>query len=546
LEDFMLILGLGGFMHDYNCCLVDTDGQHVAMAEAERLSRRKHHTIEADEDLLVPIRKCCRDLRVKPRDIDVVVVGHTDPFACKDRFRRALPKAAWIEIDHHLCHAAGAFFSSPYDEALIVSVDGFGDGSSALIATGRGTTIEEPLHIDEANSIGLEYLRATFHLGLGGYGAEGKTQGLSAYGEPTLFAAYMNEIDVSDDGRVRLGDQMRGPSSALTAEGGYLNTQLLTNDFLSALSPRRIAPEPLTKVHNDLAASVQKMLEHVVIEICLAGQRRTGQRNLVLSGGVAMNSSLNGRLLSSGAFDHIFVLPMASDRGIGLGAALSHAHQKLGVDRFFALDDVFFGDAFDNRAAVRAMRKGGLKHRRSDDIYMAAAEALAQGKIVGWFQGRSEMGARALGNRSILADPRVAGMKDVLNSRVKHREWFRPFAPAVLAEHAADYFEFPSDVADLSFMTFTVNSTERGKSDIPASIHVDGTARVQTVDAGRHADFHRLISRFADLTGVPVLLNTSFNDQGEPIVETPEDAVATFLKTDMDLLCVGDVVGTKP
>jgi carbamoyltransferase len=542
----MLILGLGGFMHDYNCCLVDTDGRRVAMAEAERLSRRKHHTIEADEDLMVPIRKCCRDLGVKPRDIDVAAVGHTDPFACKERFRRALPKANWVEVDHHLCHAAGAFFASPYDEALIVSVDGFGDGSSALIATGRDTAIEESLRIDEANSIGLEYLRATFHLGLGGYGVEGKTQGLAAYGEPTLFDAYMREIDVTADGGVILSDRLKGQSSALAAEGGYLNTQILTNRFLDNLGVRRIAPEPLVEAHNNLAASVQKMLERVVVELCLAGQRRGGQRNLVLSGGVAMNSSLNGRLLSSGAFDHIFALPMASDRGIGLGAALNYAHQTLGVDRFFALDDVFFGGAFDNRAAVRAMRKGGLKHRRSDDIHELAAEALAQGKIIGWFQGRSEMGARALGNRSILADPRVAGMKDVLNERVKHREWFRPFAPAVLAERAADYFEFPPGVADLSFMTFTVNATERGKSDIPASVHVDGTARVQTVDAKRHPDFHRLIARFAEITEVPVLLNTSFNDQGEPIVETPDDAVATFLKTDMDILCIGDVVGTKP
>ena len=542
----MIVLGIGGFMHDYNCCLVDTDGGRVAMAEAERLSRRKHHAIRDDDDLLAPITKCCRDLGLRAKDIGVVAFGHTDPFACKDRIRAALPKATIVEVDHHLCHAAGAFFASPFESALIVSVDGFGDGSSALTARGAGNRIDELSRIDEANSIGLEYLRATFHLGLGGYGAEGKTQGLAAYGTPTLFDAYMAEIDISDEGGIEFKDGLRGPTSELAVEGGYLNTQLLTNAFLDRACPRRIAPEPLTEVHMNLAASVQAKLEHVVTQLCLAGQRLTGQSKLVLGGGAVMNSSLNGLLLRGGAFDSIFALPVASDRGIGLGAALYHVHQTLGLPRFFVLDGVFYGGNIGDGAAVKAMRKAGLDHRRSDDVHGDAATALAEGKIVGWVQGRSEMGARALGNRSILADPRMAGMKDILNQRVKHREWFRPFAPAVLAERAADYFVFPPGVADLCYMTFTVDTTNKAKAEIPATVHVDGTARVQTIDRERHPDFHALISRFADITGVPVVLNTSFNDQGEPIVETAEDAVATFLKTDMDVLCIGNVIGTKP
>ena len=542
----MLVLGVGGFMHDYNCCLIDVDRGRVAMAEAERQSRRKHHTIQKDDDLLAPILKCCRDLRVKPRNIDVVVLGHTDPFQCKESFRREFRKAQVVEVDHHLCHAAAAFFAGPYDNALIVSVDGFGDGSSALVASGSGSRIEELQRIGDADSIGLEYLRATYHLGLGGYGSEGKTQGLAPYGEPVLFEDYMNEIEVTPEGSIRLGPKLRFASSDLAREGGYLNTQLLTNTFLDDYCPRRIAPEPLTETHKNLAASIQKVLEQVVTDLCMAGKRRSGLANLVLSGGVTMNSSLNGRLLRSSAFDGIYALPMASDRGIGLGAALYHAHQTLGAPRFFTMDSVFYGGSVEDRPARKAMKKAGLNIIRTGDVHGYAAQALSEGKIVGWVQGRSEMGARALGHRSILADPRKAEMKDIVNERVKHREQFRPFAPAVQVEHAAEYFAFPDGVADLSAMTVTVDATARGTGEVPATVHVDRTARIQTVHAGRNPDFHRLIGRFADITGVPVLLNTSFNDSGEPIVETAEDAVATFLKAGMDLLCIGSVVGAKP
>jgi carbamoyltransferase len=541
----MLVLGIGGFMHDYNCCLIDVGGKRVAMAEAERLSRRKHHVIRDGENIMAPVAKCCADLNVKPKHIDVVVFGHTDEFACKEWLCRELPKARTVAVDHHLCHAAGAFFASGLDQALIVSVDGFGDGSSALTAIGEGNRIEELHRVGEDDSIGLDFLRATYHLGLGGYGSEGKTQGLAPYGEPTFFDAYRRQFEVTAAGGVHLGKALMGPSSGLAVEGGYLNTQLLTNDFLETVCPRRIAPEPLTDIHMNLAASVQKVLEDVVGEMCRIGHERTGLSNLVLSGGVTMNSSLNGALLRSGLFSRIFALPMASDRGIGLGAALHYVHTVLGEARFFELDHVFQGGDVSDKSAVKAMKKGGLKWYPSDDVYGEAAQMLSEGRIVGWVQGRSEMGARALGHRSILADPRIAEMKDTINDRVKHREWFRPFAPAVLADRAAEYFDFPDSVADLSFMTFTVPTIPAKADSIAATVHVDGTARVQTVDAGTNPEFARLIEHFDQITGVPVLLNTSFNDQGEPIVETAEDAVHTFLNSDMDVLCVGNVVGTS-
>lgn len=541
----MLVLGVGGFMHDYNCCLIDVDRQRVAMCEAERLSGRKHHVIREEDDLLAPVQKCCRDLGYRIRDIDVVVFGHTDSFDCKEWLKKKLGKKEFIEVDHHLCHVAGGFFSSPYESAVIVSVDGFGDGASGLLAIGEGSHIQAIERISEEDSLGLEYLRATVHLGLGGYGAEGKTQGLAPYGEPTAFEDYLNEIEVTSQGNLRLSKRLRHEASRLSEEGGYLNTQLLTNDFLNDYCPRRIPPESLSETHMNLAASIQRVLEYVVTELCLIAKQRAQSNNLVLTGGVSMNSSLNGHLLRKGDFQSIFTLPMASDRGIGLGAALYHVHQNLDIPRFFKLEHVFYGNHFGDKDAIQAMKKAKLRYSKGDDVIDIAAQSLVEGKIVGWFQGRSEVGARALGHRSILADPRRAEMKDIINAKVKHREWFRPFAPAVLEDSALDFFSFPTDVTNLSHMTFTVPAIEQAAQTIPAVVHIDKTARIQTVNSKYNEPYAQLIARFGELTGIPVVLNTSFNDKNEPIVETPADAVATFLKTEMDVLCIGNVIGWK-
>lgn len=541
----MFILGVGGFMHDYNCAIVDLKGQRVAMFEAERLSRRKHHVMTQNEDLLAPIRVCCEALGIGLRQIDTVVFGHADPFPCKEWLKAQLGRnKACHDVDHHLCHAAGAFFASGYESASIVTLDGFGDGASGLIAHGKKNRIEVLERISDQDSIGLEYTRATYHLGLGGYGAEGKTQGLAPYGEPTLFERYMEQIEILSSGNLRLGEALRTQESRLAVEGGYLNALLMNNDFLDDELSRRIDPEPLTREHMNLAASIQKTLEHVATRLCRIARERTGEADLVLGGGVVMNSSLNGRLLTE-PFRRIFPLPMASDRGIGLGAALYYAHQVLQVPRFYRLDGVFHGQLFSDRQAEAAMRRAGLRVLTEVDSVEIAAQALSRGQIIGWFQGRSEMGARALGNRSILADPRKAEMKDIINARVKHREWFRPFAPVALEEHAAAYFDYPAGVAELDFMTFTVPATEQARQHCPAVVHVDGTARLQVLRNGDARPYAALIRRFGELTGVPVLLNTSFNDQGEPIVETPEEAVRTFMQADMDLLCIGRVAGYK-
>jgi len=543
----MLVLGIGGFMHDYNCALIDVEGQRVAMCEAERLSRRKHHIIQPDEDLLLPILRVCGQLGVRPEQIEVVAFGHRDPFAVKERLKALLPQAHIVDVDHHLAHAAAVFYSSPYDSALIMSLDGFGDGSSGLLARGSGLEIEVYERMSDLNSMGLEYLRATHHIGLGTYGAEGKTQGLAPYGEPIWFERYMEELQVTPEGNLRLSEALQGETAALAAEGGYLNAMLLNNDFLYELLPRRINPEPLTQDHMNLAASIQKVLETVALELASIGKRRTEEDRLVLSGGVSMNSSMNGALLASGLFRNIYAFPMAADRGIGIGAALYYIHAIAHVPRFFQLKMTFFGGQYSSEEAIQAMQAAGLTPERRDDVAELAAQALSQGQIVGWFQGQSEMGARALGHRSILADPRQAEMKDIVNHRVKHREWFRPFAPAVLASQAARYFVYPEGVAELGHMTFTVPTTPQAQADTPATTHVDGTARLQIVpdDSQDNAGYAAVIRHFAALTGVPVILNTSFNDNNEPIVETPADAVATFLKTNMDVLVINDAIAWR-
>lgn len=515
------------------------------MIEAERLSRRKHHVIQNDEDILAPIRKCCKNLGCRLRDIDTVLFAHTDDFDAKDLIKRNLSVKNFHDIDHHLSHAASAFFSSPYETSAVVSIDGFGDGSSGLICKGEANKLEVLERVSEENSIGLEYLRATVHLGLGGYGCEGKTQGLSAYGDPTLFDAYMNEIKINPNGNITLSEKLRNTGSFLAEQGGYLNTQLLTNSFLNDYCPRRIVPEPITQTHMNLAASVQKMLEYVCMDISLVARKRTSSSNLVLTGGVAMNSSMNGFLLDSGKFDNIFALPMSSDRGTGLGAALYHVHNNLDEPRFFNMDNVFYGGEYDDKRSIRALKKAGLRFTKNTDTIELAAKSLSESKIVAWYQDKSEMGARALGHRSILADPRIAEMKDIINKRVKHREWFRPFAPSVLEERSSEFFVHNNKIADLSYMTFTVQANKHAQQIIPATIHIDGSSRIQTVDHERNSTYSDLIKRFDELTGVPVILNTSFNDNGQPIVETPEDAVKTFLNQDIDVLCMGNTVGWK-
>ncbi|MBI4178154.1 carbamoyl transferase [bacterium] len=541
----MKILGVGGLMHDYNCALVDLDAKSVAMCEAERLSRRKHHILREDpREILAPVRYCCERLGCSMNDIDVIAFAHTDFFQSKDWFKPFFPAAKFVDVDHHLSHCAAGFYASEFADALILSMDAFGDGTSTLLAEGRGNRINQISRSRDIDSIGLEYLRCTHHLGLGTYGAEGKTQGLAPYGKPRFLEAYRNEIRISNDGVVEISPRLRGESNEFAMAGNYAEAVFLNNDFLNGLCPRRVPGEELLQIHKDVAASAQKMLEEAALELCRAGLRRTRSRRLVLTGGVALNSSMNGFLARQNLFAEIFALPMASDRGTALGAALYYAHDVLGEPRFFRLDHVYYGNEYSDAQIESAIRQSNLSARKCDDIFSETARLIDLGGVIGWFQGASEVGARALGHRSIVADPRRASMKSRVNDRVKHREWFRPFAPSVLESHADDYFTtFPG--VDLSAMTVTVRALPEPAQRVPAVVHVDETARIQVVRASQNGRWNPLLQSFHALTGIPMLLNTSFNDNDEPIVESPVDAIRTFVNTDMDTVVLGDYLLEK-
>ncbi len=539
----MIIVGIGGFFHDFNAAAYDSATGAICAAEEERFSRQKHHKIMgAATSSYDCVRHCLKEIGKDFADVDVVVFSDEADYPLKGFLRPLFPRARFAACHHHLAHAYAAWGASGMAEAAILCMDGYGDGCSGVLAYGRDGRIETLDYLTLEDSIGLEFLRATFHLGLGAFGSEGKTQGLAPYGEPRFLDAYLNEITFLDDGRVRLSDALRNMDSFIAGEH-YADARILFNDFIVNTINRRFPDEPLEQEHMDFAASAQEMLNTVGLHAAKALARRTGSRNLVVGGGVMLNSTLNGVFARSGLFDRIYAHPSASDRGNGLGALLYYVGAELGEPFPLSEPLVYTGQAFTRARIETAIREAGLQPIPLSDPCRTTAELLAGGHIVGWFQGRSELGARALGNRSILADPRMAENKDVLNRKVKHRESFRPFAPSVLEKAAADYFEC---VGDLAYMTMTADVLEHRRAGIPAVTHVDGSARVQAVAEARNPRYHALISAFGALTGTPVVVNTSFNDSGDPIVESPRDAIDCFLKSDLDCVVMEDVAIAKP
>lgn len=539
----MVIVGVGGFFHDFNAAAYDTRSGAICAAEEERFSRQKHHKIMGAETSSHDcISHCLRMIGKGYDDVDVVVYSDETDYPLKRFLAGLFPNARFSSCHHHVSHAYAAWGASGMEDAAILCLDGFGDGRSGLLAHGKAGKVEPVAFLPLEDSIGLEFLRVTFHLGLGTFGSEGKTQGLAPYGEPRFYDAYMNEIVLLDDGTVRLSAALRNMDSFIAGEH-YADARILFNDFIVDTINRRFADEPLEQDHMDFAASAQEMLNSVALHAARALKRQTGSRNLVVAGGVALNSTMNGVLARSGLFDRVYAHPSASDRGNGLGAVFHHVGAELGEASPLSEPQVYTGQSFSRQQIEDAVSAAGLQAIRLPDPCRTAAGLLVEGHIVGWFQGRSELGARALGNRSILADPRVAGNKDVLNRKVKHREAFRPFAPSVLAEEAHRYFDC---VGDLSYMTMTADVLPDQRAVIPAVTHVDGSARVQTVTQARNPRYYELISRFRDLTGVPVVVNTSFNDSGDPIVETPADAIDCFKKSDLDCVIMEDVAILKP
>lgn len=461
---------------------------------------------------------------------DIVFLNH---FLTRDLTRklgvRALPPI--VNVAHHHAHAA-MFLVSPFEEALVLVMDGYGDDCSSSAYLGRGNRLERLWSTGIMNSVGLVYTFVTEYLGFAGFGDEGKVMALAAYGESTCVERFRDVIRPMPDGG-------HAVNMAYFSYDTFGQLRPLKRKFIDTFGPPRARGEPLTDRHKDVAFALQTVTEEIVLHrVRTLLKNHPGTRDLVLSGGVALNCVANAKVLEQTDVRRLWVPPCASDTGAPLGSALWHYHHDLGRARHFELKHALMGRAYSDAEIVRALDVAGLRYRRLGESRLIArvARDLADGKIVGWFQGRFEMGPRALGNRSILADPRRPDMRDVLNAKVKQREAFRPFAPAVLVERAAEFFEIAQPDP---FMTLAPRVRPEGRDRIPAAVHVDGTARIQTVERTSNPRYYGLIEEFGRLTGVPVLLNTSFN-RSEPIVASPRDAVECYLKSGMDVLVLGD------
>jgi len=590
------ILGISAYYHDAAAALVN-DGRIVAAAQEERFTRKKH-------DAGFPrnaVQYCLQEGGVRAQDLDAVVF-YDKPFLKFERiletyfafapkgyrsFAKGLPvwikekmfqknlllrelaeidpEADWEEkllfSEHHLSHAASAFYPSPFERAAILTMDGVGEWTTTSLAVGEGREIRVLKEIHFPHSLGLLYSAFTYYTGFKVNSGEYKVMGLAPYGEPKYAKLILDHlIDVKDDGSFRLDMAYFDFATGLT----------MTNERFHRLfgGPPRKPESPLTQREMDLAASIQVVTEEVVLKLARSIRRETGERHLCLAGGVALNCVANGKLLRTGIFDDLWIQPAAGDAGGAVGAALAAYHlwaqRPRAVNGADGMHGAYLGPAYSQQEIEERLTACGARFETLSDeaLLDACARGLAEGLALGWHQGRMEFGPRALGNRSILGDPRSPTMQKILNLKVKYRESFRPFAPAVLREDVADWFELDHDspymllVADVRKdrripMTeeqqklFGIEKLNVPRSSIPAVTHVDYSARIQTVHRETNPRFYALLWRFKQLTGCPVLVNTSFNIRGEPIVESPEDAFRCFMGTELDLLAVGNCLLRK-
>ncbi|MBF0267886.1 MAG: carbamoyltransferase [Alphaproteobacteria bacterium] len=593
----MIVLGISAFYHDSAAALVK-DGRIVAAAQEERFSRKKH-------DAGFPknaIAYCLAEAGVSASQIDHVAF-YDKPFLKFERlletyvamapkgftsFKTAMPvwlkeklfqkdllakelknwdkSVNWTErllfAEHHVSHAASAFFPSPFDEAVVLTMDGVGEWATTSAAIGKGSDLKVIKEIHFPHSLGLLYSAFTYYTGFKVNSGEYKVMGLAPYGEPKYAKLIFDHIlDVKPDGSFHL-DQ---------SYFDYCTGLRMTNAKFDALfgGPPRKSEEKLDQRHMDLAASVQAVTEEVVLRLTRSLAKETGIPNLCLAGGVALNCVANGHVARDGAFKNVWIQPAAGDAGGALGAALAASHMQLAQPRARqdgqdAMQGSYLGPAFSQAEIEKRLTQAGARFQVLSEAEMigACAQSLADGKALGWFQGRMEFGPRALGGRSILGDPRSPSMQKTLNLKVKYRESFRPFAPSVLREDVADWFELDGDspymllvapvkeahrraMTDQEQALFGIEKLNVPRSSIPAVTHVDYSARIQTVHAGTNPRYHALISRFKELTGCPVVVNTSFNVRGEPIVGSPEDAFRCFMGTEIEALAVGNCLMLK-
>lgn len=571
----MYILGINAYHGDSSACIYK-DGQLIAASEEERFRRIKHWAgfpIEA-------IRFCLREAEISIEEVDHIAISR-DPkanlgkkalTALKNRLNlsniinrvKNLKKAASIEeefiehfnlkadelkakfhnVEHHRSHLASAFFASPFEESALLSIDGFGDFTSTMTGLGKGNKIEVLETVSYPHSVGVFYTTFTQWLGFPHYGDEYKVMGLAPYGQPTHLEQLRKVIKFKDNGLFELDlKYFDHPSKGVNMvwEGGIpamdsLYSEALLNEF----GPARKADEPLSQDHKDWATSVQRITEELIYHLLTHLQQKTGSDAVCIAGGVAQNSVANGKILLKTPFKKVYIPPAGHDAGTCIGAALWVYNQLLDRPRTAPMLHGYLGSRFSNENIEELLKQKNISYQKleGEALFSKVTDCLINAGVVGWFQGRAEFGPRALGHRSIIADPRRDDAKEILNAKIKRRESFRPFAPSILKQHIPHYFE---QVDDVPFMEKVFLIKEEQRFKIPAVTHVDGTGRLQSVEQAIEPKYYGLINNFYEKTGVPILLNTSFNEN-EPIVNTPEEALNCFLRTKMDMLVLEDIV----
>ena len=579
----MIILGINAYHGDASACILK-DGVLLFACEEERLTRIKHWAGFP----LRSIESCLRETSIDLKDIDYVAINRNSSAnffrklsyyffnmltfnLIKSRVKNAFKvnsvkseickhfkvapgdlRFKVINVEHHAAHIASSFFVSNFDAAAVVSVDGFGDFSSTAWGVGKGNQFKISKRIYFQHSLGLFYLAITQYLGFKNYGDEYKVMGLAPYGNNEYLTKMRDIIRLLDDGGYELNlnffKHQSGSVKMLWDEGVPLVGDVYSKELEILLGPERKPSEEISTRHMNIAASAQSLYEEVFFHILNSVQNSTNERNLVLSGGCAMNSVANGKIFSNTKFKNIYIQPAAGDSGGAIGAAFFAYNQKFNLPRSFVMNHAYWGPEYsaDDISLILNKKNSALKDANCSIKYIAEegelckeiAERISRGFVIGWFQGRMEWGPRALGNRSILGDPRRADMKQILNEKIKMRESFRPFAPSILFDCVADWFEQDNEVP---FMQQVFQIKEGVRKVIPAVTHVNGSGRLQTVRKEQNFRYYRLIEEFYKITGVPLILNTSFNEN-EPIVCSPEEALNCFLRTNMDLIVLGNFV----
>lgn len=567
----MYTLGISCYYHDSAAALLK-DGKVIVAVEEERFSRKKF-----DDDFpKMAIDYCLKNAGITPNDLDAVAfydksilkferlldnyiaVAPRGMFSFVNTIPKWIHKRLWVKNEiknhlkgfsgeiifpeHHVSHAAYAFFTSPFSESAILTIDGVGEWTTTSYGTAVDNTINLTHDIGWPHSIGMFYSAFTYFLGFKVNEGEYKLMGLSSYGKPKFYDLIMdNIIDVKDDGSIKLNMKYFA----------FTYDKVMTNDNFAELFGTKVRNENsnIEQIHYDIGASAQLVLEEILLKMSFHIHKETKQNNLCIAGGVALNGVANSRLLKEGPFDQIYIPPSPGDAGSAIGCAqyhyFSHMKNKRIIDNdpeSMIRNNVYLGPEYSENEIKSFLDSHHIVYEyfERQDLLEKTAKLISEKNVVGWYQGRMEWGPRALGNRSILADPRDAGMKDVLNEKIKHRESFRPFAPSILEEHTSEYFEFNGPSPYMLFV-----SKIKKPDLIPAVTHIDGTGRLQTVSRKVNTLYYDLINEFFKLTGIPVIVNTSMNVRGEPIINTPKQAFNMFLKTDMDYVIIGNNIIDK-